>query len=541
MPTQEQSNALSPPVARTVVEGVEVVAPEGTLVAHVLSFVPKESALAWLVPASQATARTLPAGALTFFQTGRAPRQLSVQPSFVPSFAGCKADAKITRSGPASVTLDVVARCEDVALPERAPTRSLQVVMPERTEPVLQTLRLAPANEGETLEVTVSSVDQDSDGHDDVRVSFSMKREGRAEPVEAVFVWLNRAAGVAREPAEPASSFAEVGSVEAVRAKGKNTQSDVAARVETARRLMAYLCAESGNPRLSDAEGRGVECGELSLARDRLAMAEVEAHLKGGRPGDAVLAFELLHWYGGVSAATRSKLSERIGADVPFRSVGVTRVDARARDPGPSAALGPLAFAADHSLLIQTVDGVQRWRDGALMDASEEVDPWRLVVEGPGGLAWLGANLPCEKPLVEVQARAKDGAFVTLLQGRWLAPRPSVCNGATLDVPEVRPVRWDATGVGVLFGSAWLGSDRALQAPWLGSPVSANGQHWVAPTSLGLYLQHETSSELWRASDDKLQSCVIDNGGRQVACLRGKEVVLLRRNETTGAPATTAP
>jgi hypothetical protein len=131
---------------------------------------------------------------------------------------------------------------------------------------------------------------------------------------------------------------------------------------------------------------------------------------------------------------------------------------------------------------------------------------------------------------------------VSLLQGRWLAPRPSVCNGASATLPEVRPVRWDATGIGVLFGSAWLGSDRSLDAPWLGSPVSANGQHWVAATSLGLFVQHETSTELWSTKGpSELRRCVVDNRGERAACVSDSRVVVLGGKATAeAAPSASA-
>jgi hypothetical protein len=526
--TPERSTPLTPPVARLEVDGVEVAAPEGSLVAHTLSYAPARSALAWLVPASKAGAQARAAGTLVLFERELPPKTVATLPAFVPTFDGCEHDVALRRTGPSSVTVDVNALCSDIALPARAPSRSIQVVLPERSEPVLLTLRLAPPTSDEILGVDVSSVDVDADGHDDIAATFSLQLDESDEPATAKLVWLSRAAGVARESAEPRKSFAELGSLETVRSKGKSTSLGVARRVQAARRLQGYLCSESGNPRLSDAEGRGVECGDLGVARDRFALAEVEAALTRGQVGEAILAVDLLPWYGGVTEATLKKLRERVETDAPSREALAVKLAVSPRDPGPAAALGPVAFAVDGSLLIQTVGGVQRFRAGELRDASEEVDPWRLVVEGPAAQTWLGATLPCEKPLVELQGRTKDGSFVTLLEGRWLAPRPSVCNGAKVATPEVRPVRWDSSGLGVLFGSAWLGSDQALEAPWLGSPVSANGRHWVAPTSLGLFLQHETSAELWQTQGfERLERCVVDNAGAQVACLTDGAVVLL--------------
>jgi hypothetical protein len=488
-------------------------------------------ALAWTTPAASDPSK--PKGALLLFRKDAAPRQLIGFPAFVPTLAGCQHQVELTRTGRESVTLDVVADCPEAGLADRTPTRSILVIAPERDPVLIHALRLSAGAATERFAAVIDSQDLDSDGHDDVTATFSLERAHPEEAVEAKVVWLNRAAGVGRDETWPNESFADIGSIEVVRASGRNTSERVAGRVQNTRRLMAHLCAELASPRVSDDKGREIDCGDLQRSRDRLLEAEVKALLTRDLNGEALLAEQIASWYGPVSDAARQKVRAALQAAVPAAAAMAKRLEVRPRDPGPQGTFGPLAFAADDTLLVQTVDGLYRMRDGIAESAEEEVDPWPMVATGPHAQQWLGLALPCEKPFIELQARGADGSFQTLLTGRWLAPRPSSCSREPEQRrPDLRIVRWDARGLGVLLGGVFWGSEEALLAPALGSPVSPNGKHWVAPTSLGLFVQHEAASERWVAEGlENAVQCVIANDGQRVACVQQKTAWLLEKKE----------
>ena len=176
-----------------------------------------------------------------------------------------------------------------------------------------------------------------------------------------------------------------------------------------------------------------------------------------------------------------------------------------------------------------------RFEEGAWVAANEEIDPWPLVPKGPRGEVPVGLMLPCERPLLEVNARSESGKFFTAATGRWLSPRPGVCAGNSHTwLPELRPVRYGPRGFSGLVGSAWLGPESALEAPMMGSPVSANGKHWVARSTRGLFVQHETEAELWKIDEPSVEKCVIDDAGSKVACVTEAGAALF-------APATFEP
>jgi hypothetical protein len=530
---REAATVVEPARPRAELAGLTVQAPDGFNVSQVLPFRRQgarvTSALAWLVPAKTDAAK--PPGELYSFSADAAPRRLLTFPAFVPTLAGCQHRVQLTRTGHDSATLDVQADCPDAGLPDRTPTRAVLVVAPDREPALLHELRLAQGVAGETFDVAVDSKDVDQDGHDDVTATFSLSRQQPDQAVAANVVWLSRAAGVGRDDTWPAKSFTDIASLEAVRSTGRNTSEDVPERVQNARRLMADLCAELASPRVSDDKGRNIDCGDLQRTRDLLAEAEVKALLTRQLDGEALLAEETADWYGELSDAALTKLRNELESAIRAVAVTATKLDARPRDPGPSGTFSPLAFAADGALLVQTSDGVYKLAGHELENADEEVDPWPLVGTGPHSERWLGLSLPCEKPFVEIQGQSASGAFETLLEGRWLAPRPSQCSGRhDLDPPPVRVVRWDSRGLGVLFGSAFWGSQEALSAPALGSPVSANGKNWVTPTHLGLFVQHETSSERWTFErEGDVSQCVIADDGDHAACVQGGAALLLER------------
>src|SRR5690606_19690453 len=186
---------------------------------------------------------------------------------------------------------------------------------------------------------------QDDDGHDDAVVTFGLLstpptpeldqdgepvplRDADVTPSKAQFVWLDRAAGMARDTSEPQKSFADLGSIETVRAQGPTTSRLVAERINNARRLFAYLCKESGTYRMTDANGTSFTCGTLLEAFDNYATADVTAALTQSNPARALLAFEQSSWFGnGISAKVERALERDLRTHIPSRQASARVVE----------------------------------------------------------------------------------------------------------------------------------------------------------------------------------------------------------------------
>ncbi len=527
---------FDPPEASVEVQGVALRAPAGQLIAQVLlaqattgSEEPESVTLAWLVP-KERTATTSPGGLWRWADDG-ANKELVGFPQFVPTSADCTQQVELAQTGPSSLTLDVSAACPPGGIP-RAPTRALHLLrLDAGGARTLQQLRLADAPDGEKLSVAVETTDQDGDGHDDAKVTFTLLHEGTERESSASLIWLDRAAGLARDDAEPQKSFADIGSIEVVRSKGKNTSARVAERLDNARRLYAYLCSESGTHRITDADGVAVSCGDLSRAFQHFRLAELRAALTLGQHASAVSVLDRADWYGTQpSEKERAALEKELFAQLPVVATRRTPVRARARAEAPEPRRSPLAFDVDGNLLVQGPAGITRVSaDGSVSDASEEVDPWPLIIFGAGGRQATGLSYPCDETQVSVLARGAGGRLSSALKTDWLSPRPGACGGARFRRPELRVIHWAGDELVAIIGAELFGSQ--TRAP-LGGPVSPNAKWRVHTTSVGLLVVGPSRTQLWRSQGDESE-CVIASDGARVACLTGAEPVMIEPSKSS--------
>src|SRR5690606_12804827 len=116
--------------------------------------------------------------------------QLETLPAFIPNSQQCEHRVELSQTGPSSLTLDVAAQCPTAGIP-RAPTRALVVLAMQTPPRRLAQLRLAPAPNGEMLEVSVDSRDRDQDGHDDAMVTFAITRSDGDQSSRAPLIWLD--------------------------------------------------------------------------------------------------------------------------------------------------------------------------------------------------------------------------------------------------------------------------------------------------------------------------------------------------------------
>ena len=498
--------------------------------ALVLGEGPTQRAVAWLK--ADGDAHDITPGLLMAYGPGGASRQIMTLPSFVPIAPGCVHSTRLVQTGVASVLVDTVATCPAGQM-ARVPVQAVTVVAPASERPEVLTLRVAAPAAGEALSVDEDSSDRDNDGREDVKLVFTLTSPDGAK-ASAVLAFVDRAAGVSRDAAEPKASLTLA--AKALLAKAGPSAS---ADVDATRRLLATLCAEGATPRVFDAEGSAIRCGDLGGVIDMLARTEVLSRLAAKDALGAVSVLARSDWYFKKLSADAEKA---ITKELVKRLLAVTPT-ASALAAKPKALKGPhwspLWFEHDGSLLVQTEAGLVRVsRDGtseAPVDANGGTPTWPLDVTTAAGQRLSGSLCACDSSEVQLGLTDAAGAPQNGLPTRLLAPRPGNCKGR-FTCPDPIPVALSPDGFSVLLAGTLsepkkLG--KALPSP--GSARSPDGSWLVAATPLGLVVTGSTQ-ELWKLPEApvdtrRAQDCVVANDRAAVACVvgAGDKVVLLKR------------
>jgi hypothetical protein len=551
----EKKDLIAPPNARTWKIGeLEASLPKGRVFERALAVDfdadGKQDAVAWTIPASKGPAPGASGGELVYFPAGGEPRILQSTPGFIPSGPGCKTDVELRQTGPHTMVLDAGASCVGTARAARAPMRGVMVLAPAAPRPVLAGLRAADPAPGETLDLGADTSDRDGDGRDDVLIRVGIGKQGSGT-ASAAFIWLDRAAGPARDPGEPRRSFETLASTLLARAKGKRTRTDVPSAVANVRRLYFGLCGESETARVFDWEGEPLHCGALGATFERLVEAEVEARLG---MGDALAAFGALtrgDWYkGSLSPTVRQKLAQKITKAVTVVDVGDAPAVRAEVAPRSGPRQSPLSFEPDGSLLIQSAGTLVRLSadgrtetveppapaGGAGGPAAAMVQVWPLEARSSGGVRWTGVTLSCDRNEVALNFVDAAGKVLDTRSTDLLAPRPGACAGraAGAFVP-MAPVSWNGNDLVAIVGGSLVGARPDFDAPKSlsarGMALSPDGHWMVVGASLGLVVTGKTT-ELWHVdaalgSADavrELGDCVVANDARAAACVQGRKV-----------------
>jgi hypothetical protein len=474
-------------------------------------------------------------GELWLYPESGEPRLILSAPTFLPTGPGCSHGARLTHAGPSTVALDIEATCSGPLLP-RAPERSVTLLAPLRSPPVIVGFRLAAAARDERLEMEITAADRDGDGRDDVEMGLRFGTSEAAD-VRARFAWLQRAAGLSRDMAEPRASFAALAELEGSRASSGTGSEDIALGAATVRRMFGSLCAESATPRIFLDDGAALDCGDLSGPFQALTSAEIAAALAHGQIVEAFAALERHGWYSSGSAASLeafskqqlAKLKERV---VRRRVVKLVPLKAQPRAVEPGPHYGPLSFHPDGSLLVLTGDGLVRAApDGRFeYEASDELDGWATVVASASGEQLAGIAFPCERSEVVWLRTAADGSPLEPLPTRLVAPRPGNCGSTPFLPPNVSPIGWLGAEPSAFVGASRIGA--AVSNPPPGSALSPNGRYGVVATRWGLLVASEARTTLWVFDDaslpSRLSDCVVSNNAESAACLlSGRAHVIL--------------
>ncbi|HTV18002.1 MAG TPA: hypothetical protein VMG12_05010, partial [Polyangiaceae bacterium] len=405
-----------------------------------------------------------------------------------------------------------------------------------RSPALIVGFRLAAPARDERLEVDVSASDLDSDGRDDVEMSLRFGTTETAD-VRARFVWLQRAAGLSRDMAEPRASFVELAQLESVRASNQKSSLEVAEHAASVRRLYSSLCAESGVPRIFMDDGAALDCGDLSAPFEALTSAEIEAALSRAQVTEAFAALERHAWFpagarAGSEKFEKAQLAKLMQRVVRRRVVKLVPLQAvpRALDAAPH--YSPLSFHPDGSLLVLTADGLVRSApDGRFeYEASAEVDGWPTAVVSPAGEHLTGVGYPCDRSDVIWLRSAADGAPLPPLPTPLVAPRPGSCAGAGAAPPNVAPLGWSDVEPSAFIGASRVGGRPS--APPMGSALSPNGRYAIVVTRWGLLVPSESKTALWTFGDTTLPSqlsdCVVNDNAQAAACVvAGRAQVIL--------------
>lgn len=485
--------------------------------------------LAWLV----GTPEKPVVGELWLYAEGRPPELITTAPTFLPTGEGCTHGARLTQTGPDSVSLDLKATCTG-ALLSRAPVRSVSVLAPRRHPAKIIGFQLAEPAPEESFDVEVASRDRDGDGRDDVELTLRASPAAGGE-ARARFVWLDRSAGLSRDTSEPLAAFNELASAALARAGGRKTSGEVATLVAAARRLYSTACAESGVPRIFLDTGEGLDCGSLQPAFEQLTRARIKAAASEGKVLDGFAALEQHTWFSSGSGPDTQKfldreLSQLATRVVKRRVIKLVPLQARPRAPDGAPRFSPLSFHADGSLLMLTPEAVVRATpDGRFeWDATDEVDPWDTVLTSPTGERLTGVAFPCERSEVSWLRSRADGAPLPPLPTDLIAPRPGNCRASpSFEPPHVRPVAFGPAGVSAFIGAALVGPQPPTTAPPPGSPLSPNGRFSVVSTRWGLLVSGGAKPALWTFDADsaappsQLSDCVVSNNAQAAACIVG--------------------
>jgi hypothetical protein len=312
------------------------------------------------------------------------------------------------------------------------------------------------------------------------------------------------------------------------------------------------MCAESGTPRIFDAEGHPLECGRLTTTFARAVQAQIKAALTQDRPLEAFGFLVRDDWFG--HASDKKELQARLDLlRGKLRTLDdVTHVWLSARPPrrGTMPRLSPLTFLDDDTLVVNEGESTALYTaDGKLLEDGEDagqsmgpIPPWSLAVASEGRKMWSGVLHSCDRSEVMLTFLDGDGTSLPDERTDLLAPRPGTCNGSKKhDIPRPVPLGFSGERLQAWVSGSIVGP-RTPVTRALGSPRSPNKTWVVFPTELGLILDGPRL-ELWKLETlDKpgaLTDCTVSNGARRVACVYEGRVVLMRPGGQAQTPQET--
>lgn len=303
-------------------------------------------------------------GALSVGLATRTPTGLTFATP-IPVAAGCAppaiASARLVALSPELVAARVERTCSGA---------SEQRVVFVRTQPalrVLTTIAFTP-NAGETL--TARSEDRDEDGHADVVVHVTL-HDPSGESADVDLAWLDRAAGLSRDTAEPEATL--VARANEARTALRRHPDRALAATRTALLVHDALCGATA--RLAIDDDLGLACPPSAGLGRALAVAAA-AHARQGHLPEALAAVLAL----GRADATVREADRTLARDALTAMTGVLRPttnegpDARVVGSSETPRLSTLAFLDEDRVLVRSSARIVTLSTGVTMASLESGD-----------------------------------------------------------------------------------------------------------------------------------------------------------------------
>lgn len=549
--------------------GRELVAPKGS---GFVAGIEVRSPAGEAAPGSRVAAWTFPrkghelggnAGLWLFDADGSPVKRLARVPAHLPTGRECSHSIEILDTGARSFSTRLTARCDSRLLPGTA-TGALLIVDPDADQPERFTFRISDSAPGEELRLTPETKDEDGDGLEDLSLTVGLKAPSGVEE-SLVFRWVGRPSGLSHVAGTPQDSLRKRAARLAIAAVRRKEREHGLAEIDALRRLLSSSCAESKTEKITDGSGAGLECGSLTQLSESLSASAITAHLGMDAPYQALGEYERSDSYFGpatekVRAAWASKISAALdptsvsiaeqatlplGIDLPYPIATPLRFDEKGErlyslsadgrvkrifgdaeqppPPAPPTALDPPGPQPLDDELGRFLE--RQFSPGKQLSPPRPetpgLKPWPLRPSGANGEMLAAAVPSCERSEVQLAFTGTKSGAVPSRPLPFLAPRPGGCRSLMAKPLRAEVISWQGARVLAIVE---------------GQPVVSAG-HFSTPatplawgTSLGIAVWTKKERTLLTGPETtNAHHCVTTLDAKQVACVRGSNIVLFRR------------
>ena len=367
-------------------------------------------------------------------------------------------------------------------------------VTPSDARPrALESFSYLGATTGDGMSFAAS--DRDQDGHDDLEVTVRVL--AGTEAVTSTLVWMNRAAGFARQAEQPESTLTTLANQART-----HIARDAAAAMQSAEQtitLREALCRETERPRFFMGDSPGVPCGTSAVVGRAYALrATALVRMLPSNPWQDLAAVDralqatiaLDHDGVAVREADRALLREAWmrHASIDPQHFLVTTGPAGAPPGGRAPRLSGLAFLDEDRVLVRGNEPrIWNLTSGELTPTSEPAD---LSIRDREGMHTLvGIERRCEGNVlvIETAVGTRSDVRVDEREGPLTGGCPtSIAEGFRSDDGGYRALGWTPQGIVLVRGRELTLVPLDANANALGAPqVLAEGAPVPAPLPAG--------------------------------------------------------